>query len=314
MQAESASTVIAAEVAIATGDRAAAERLFGFLAPHQHRAISWGLLGMHWVGPTDWILGRLAALLGRPEEAAARLAAARGRAEIAGARPHVARIAFDEAGVVGGDRAVELRRLALDIARELGMPGLVARCAALPAPPPPTPAAAPRFRLARDGEVWAVESAEGRFHLKNSRGLEMLFRLIERAGEELHCLELAGGDGGEPDRGDAGELIDREARDAYRERLADLREELDEAEARADLGRAGRARAEIEALTAELARGIGLGGKPRRAGSAAERARIAVQRRIRDAIKKIAEQAPRLGSYLDAAVKTGTYCSYRPLL
>ncbi len=313
MSAETASTVLAAEVAIATGDRDEAARLYRFLAPHAHRAVSWGPLGMHWYGPTDWTLGRLAAVLGRPDEAAARLAAARERAEAIGARPHAARIAFDEAEVVGGERARELRRQALDIARQLDMPGLVARCEQRVASAPP-PASIERFRLARDGEVWAVDSAEGRFHLKNSRGLEMLSRLIERAGEELHCLDLAGSDAGDADRGDAGELIDREARDAYRERLSDLREQLDEAEARADLGRAARARDEIEALTAELARGVGLGGKPRRAGSAAERARIAVQRRIRDAIKKIGEQAPRLGSYLDAAVKTGTYCSYRPLM
>jgi hypothetical protein len=288
MRAETASTALAAEVAIAAGDRAAAERLYGFLVPHQHRSISWGLFGMHWYGPTDWILGRLAALLGRPDEAARRLAAARARAASIGARPHEARIAADQAE-------------------------LLARSEARPADaavPPPSDA---RFRIRRDGEVWAIDSAEGSFHLKNSRGLEILAHLVDRPGEEIHCLELAAGDPGDADRGDAGELIDREARDAYRARLADLRGRLDEAEERADLGRAERLRAEIDALTGELARGLGLGGKPRRAGSAAERARIAVQRRVRDAIKKIAEHAPRLGATLDATVRTGTYCSYRPL-
>lgn len=68
----------------------------------------------------------------------------------------------------------------------------------------------------------------------------------------------------------------------------------------------------MEALAAELARGLGLGGRARVAGSASERARINVQRHIRRAIRKIGEDHPDLGRYLDWTVKTGTFCSYQP--
>ena len=46
---------------------------------------------------------------------------------------------------------------------------------------------------------------------------------------------------------------------------------------------------------------------------AVERARITVQRRVREAIKKIADHEAELGRHLDWAVRTGTYCAYEPL-
>ena len=140
----------------------------------------------------------------------------------------------------------------------------------------------------------------------------MLDELVRQPGRELHALALMGPGGEGPDGGDAGEVLDSEAIADYRERLAALDAELAEAEGWADTGRAARARAEREAIAEELARGVGLGGRVRRTGAAAERARVNVQRRIRGAIKKIAETLPDLGSYLDRAVKTGTFCSYEP--
>ena len=89
--------------------------------------------------------------------------------------------------------------------------------------------------------------------------------------------------------------------------------ENQEAESFADSGRAERLRAEREALTNQLAAAVGLGGRGRRAGSAIERARVNVQRRIRDAIRKIAEQNPELARHLDWTVRTGAFCAYEPL-
>jgi hypothetical protein len=44
-----------------------------------------------------------------------------------------------------------------------------------------------------------------------------------------------------------------------------------------------------------------------------ERARVNVQRRLKDAIRRIGEQDPGLGRYLEATVRTGTYCVYQPV-
>ena len=107
-------------------------------------------------------------------------------------------------------------------------------------------------------------------------------------------------------------MLDEQAVQSYRRRLLELREELDEAEGFADAGRADRAREEIDFLTEELARAVGLGGRDRRAGAAAERARTAVQKRLRNAIRRIEEGLPELGRHLDQAIRTGTFCGYLP--
>ena len=165
--------------------------------------------------------------------------------------------------------------------------------------------------------MWSL-SCNGRVvRLKDSRSMRTLARLVASPDRDFHVLDLvAVGEpaaSGDPvDVGDAGELLDDRARDSYRRRLAELRETLAEAESMADQLRVTRAREEIEILGAELSRAVGLSGRQRRASGAAERARVAVQRRIRDAIRRIGETLPQMGRHLDWAVRTGSYCSYRP--
>ena len=140
------------------------------------------------------------------------------------------------------------------------------------------------------------------FRVRDSRGMQMLAELTLHPHREFHVLTLSGPSA--VDTGDAGEVIDREAADAYRERLEDLRAELEEAEAWGDLGRTERLREERDRIAKELTSGLGLSGRSRRAGQATERARINVQRRLREAIRRIGEQDPKLGRFLDRAVRT----------
>ena len=102
----------------------------------------------------------------------------------------------------------------------------------------------------------------------------------------------------DPGRGDVG-LLRREG-------------EYGEAERFNDPGRATRDRAEIEILTEELARATGLGGRDRKAASAAERARANVTMASRAALKRIAEVSSSLGRHLAATIRTGKLCSYTP--
>ena len=69
----------------------------------------------------------------------------------------------------------------------------------------------------------------------------------------------------------------------------------------------------IGKIEKQLARAVGLGGRDRKAASNVERARVNVQRRLKDAVRRIAEHDGALGRYLDATVRTGTYCVYRPV-
>jgi hypothetical protein len=190
---------------------------------------------------------------------------------------------------------------------------------ALPSAPPtaePSATTSLEFSLhARDKDFVVV--CNGRTtRLRLVRGLPMLAQLVQNPGCELHVLDLAvepDSDGSVVDRGDAGEVLDAKAREQYQRRIVDLRAEIDEAERFADALRADRARRELDLLIQQLSSAVGLGGRARRVGSAAERARIMVQRRVREAIKKVAEHEPELGRHLDWAIRTGTFCAYEPM-
>ena len=67
-----------------------------------------------------------------------------------------------------------------------------------------------------------------------------------------------------------------------------------------------------EILTQQLAAAMGLGGRHRQTGSAAERARSTVRQRLRAVLQRIAIEHPGLADHLTARVRTGTFCAYQP--
>lgn len=166
----------------------------------------------------------------------------------------------------------------------------------------------------REGGYWTLSWGAETVRLKDSKGLGYLARLVANPGVEFHALDLLGeGDAAvRADSGDVGPLLDPQAKAAYKRRIADLREDLAEAEANADAGRAARAREELAFLTDELARAVGLGGRDRTGASASERARVNVSRTMKAALAAIAEHAPTLGQHFAQAVRAGIYCSYNP--
>ncbi len=107
-------------------------------------------------------------------------------------------------------------------------------------------------------------------------------------------------------------MLDADARRAYKARLGELQGELQEAQEFNDIGRAARLREEMEMLADELNRATGLGGRARKAGSDAERARLNVTRAVRKVVRRIEAGCPVLGRHLDRAVQTGLFCAYRP--
>ncbi|MET0324715.1 MAG: transcriptional regulator, partial [Ilumatobacteraceae bacterium] len=102
------------------------------------------------------------------------------------------------------------------------------------------------------------------------------------------------------------------ARREYEERIRELQHDVDDARADHDTSRAERAELELDALVEQLSDAFGLGGRARPTGSSAERARTAVTFRMRSAIRKLSEVHPELGRHLTNAVRTGTWCAYRP--
>src|SRR5262249_17491848 len=175
-----------------------------------------------------------------------------------------------------------------------------------------TPSAGGVARLHREGDYWTVEYADTTSRLRDMKGLCYLAYLLRDPGREFHALDLMrmqmqrDGFGVPVDPGL--EVLDPQAKTDNRERLEELRADLEEAEAFHDTGRAARAREEMEAIGEQLAGAVGLHGRDRTVRSTAERARTTVTQRVRAAIKHIAQLQPALGDHLDDRIETGTFC------
>jgi tetratricopeptide (TPR) repeat protein len=178
------------------------------------------------------------------------------------------------------------------------------------APAPTAPIAWPVGNVFRkEGALWTVCFEHQVAHLPEVRGLQDIAQLLARPSEELHCVALAG----QPaDTGRGVEVLDEQARRAYRNRLHEIETELTEAQEANDPGSTERLEEERERLLDEMRKATGLGGRDRKMGDAAERARSAVTWRIRNAIKKLDAAHPALARHLAHAVKTGVFCSYTP--
>lgn len=183
-------------------------------------------------------------------------------------------------------------------------------------PPPPVGNA---FQNA--GDYWSLIFEGRAASVRDSKGLRYLSRLLAEPGRQLHVLDLVALERA-PDHsesviafaadGDAGELLDARAKEAYRRRLAEIDEDLAEALALGDPDRAAQSENERDILVRELSRAVGLGGRDRRAGSSSERARSAVTRAVRHALARIRKHHAPLGDHLDRTIRTGTYCVYSP--
>ena len=172
-----------------------------------------------------------------------------------------------------------------------------------------------------EGEYWTATYRGRTAHLRDSKGLSCIARLLAQPHCDVHVRDLAGWNqcSNAPDgfapllvEGDFGAILDARATAQYKERLAEARRELEEAGAAGDLGQAARARHEIEAITEQLASAYGLSGRPRRAGDRTERLRKAVTNSIRRALDRISAAHPELGRHLTYALRTGVVCTYRP--
>jgi tetratricopeptide (TPR) repeat protein len=174
--------------------------------------------------------------------------------------------------------------------------------------------ASQRNVFCREGDYWSVAFGGRLVHLRDLKGLRYLARLLADPGREFHVLDLVALETREavPVLRDMGAVLDARAKEAYRRRLVEIEEDIEEARGLGDLERAARGELEREFLVRELSRAVGLGGRDRRAGSASERARASVTRALRQALARIREHDPLLGEHLDRSVSTGTCCAYNP--
>jgi hypothetical protein len=310
-----------AETAAEVADLEICRACYQNLLPLSGQDALGGHVSVSYEGPIDRLLGRLQAVLGEHAEAEQKLRASLALAERRGFRAWVAQGRYDLARFLAArGRATEARQ-AFQAAAELGdecqMSGLVARAQAhlsgAEAPPVSAarPAATSQLVMSREGELYRLARGGLSVRIRASRGAELLARLVEAPGQEIHVLALAA-DEAPTVESNAGDSVDRSALRQYKARLQELSQLLAEAEQRADSARAEALRREQAALEREVSRALGLGGKVRQAGSTSERARVNVQRRLKDALERVAEASPELGAWLSRSVRTGTYCAFYP--
>lgn len=288
-------------VGLAEGDTAGARRDF------QEAAHLWNGVG----APYETALARMG--LGHAHRA-------EGNENRAVLEFQAARSGFERAGAV--EQAAEAVRTCGDARRD----DMRQRAWLPPARPSIGDASADETVFRREGDYWSVAFEGQTVRLRDLKGLRYLARLLADPGREFHVLDLvavesgwSGDAGRSAERSlafssglDAGVLLDAQAKEAYRRRLAEIEEDIEEARAIADDERAAQAEAERDFLLRELARAVGLSGRDRRVGSASERARASVTRAIRQAMARIHEYHPTLGEHLNRAIRTGTYCAYLP--
>lgn len=189
------------------------------------------------------------------------------------------------------------------------------------------------FRL--EGEYWTVAYEGVVCRVKDIIGLHYVGYLLHHPYKKIHVLELVAaienplegtttsavkrrgavvseGLRVEHGLGDAGAILDPRAKAAYKQQIAELRAELEDAQGDNDGGRAARIQEELEFLIQQLQEAVGLGGRDRRAVSIEDRARVNIQRAIKSALDRLTEHHPTLGRSLSKTIQTGTYCAYTP--
>ncbi len=323
-----------AEVCVGLADEHRAPILYELLRPFADR-YDVGLGATSCGGSIHRYLGMLATLQRRFDLAAAHFETATQANQLLGARPALARTQVAHAAMLqarGGpgdlDRARYLARMALTVADFTGMTTLggvaraiLASAGPADASPESLPSAVAREPfLWNDGDYWTL-GYEGRtIRLRATRGLHYLAHLLREPGREMLAFDLLAAAGspeasesGRPARNvELGPRLDARAVASYRERMAELREELSEARRVNDLGRCDRLQAELEIIGDSLRTAFGLGHRRRLSGSDSERARVTVTKRIRDVIRKLDAIHPELAHHLRASVRTGMVCSYTP--
>ncbi len=299
-----------AELAFALDDERCAQAAYDALLPYAELPVMGSLLAIVCFGSVHRPLGLAALTCGKVDLAVEHLGAALAANEELGHRPAAIQ-AQAELGLArlrrakGDDpRGRALLQDAIAAAEAIGMTGLAARWRDMagatpsamagvePAAALMTPVQSGMWRVALDGQVAIVPDRVG---------LRYLTQLVTAPGRAVPALALVVQGATERVESSPHAVMDRRAVAELRERIRDLR---------AQDVLSSRERDELAALTRELVRATGLGGRARSFADAPERARTAVRKAIKRAIDEISLANPAVGQHLARRVETGAVCCY----
>jgi hypothetical protein len=101
-----------------------------------------------------------------------------------------------------------------------------------------------------DGDAWLVGWRGTSGRMRRTKGMADIARLLAQPNREIHVLDLVG-EGATVAETGTGDTIDDRARSSYRARLADIDEELADADSMGDAARSVRRHVERDALLGE---------------------------------------------------------------
>jgi|GEM_PF-3554852 len=187
----------------------------------------------------------------------------------------------------------------------------------------------------KEGKRWFIAYEGKTLRPNDMKGLNYIAHLLRNREKQIHVLDLLDvvvqrdgdlraaqygtmvdqqlqEDGMAKSRGGAAdEILDSQAREEYRQRLADLQADLDLAQRNNDPGNVKKIAEEIDFIKTELGRAYGISG-PRKSWDIADTARKAVSRCIKTSIERIRKEHEALADHLHGSIKTGRSCSYSP--
>jgi hypothetical protein len=168
-----------------------------------------------------------------------------------------------------------------------------------------------KYLLKNKGSNWEVAFQDVTKTLNQSKGMTYIAHLLRNPRQDIFCFALrsaAVGDDGTVILGSAGPTLDQKAINDYKEKIENIKEELQIASG----DRKAKLLEEQETLLKELGLATGLGGRKRNQSDDLERARQSVSRAIHGALKGIKQIHPPFHQHLENTIHVGTVLSYRP--
>ncbi len=166
----------------------------------------------------------------------------------------------------------------------------------------------------RQNDIWRLAFDGETAQLKDSVGMGYIARLLLEPNRDIPAVTLLAARAGIDPRlasGSAVEVLDNVGLERLKTAYRELLQEIEEAESNNDLHRAEKLRSELDSLSTELARVIGLGGRVRKVTDA-DRVRKAVSMAVTRATTRIKKEHAVLGRHLETSISMGLTFRYAP--
>jgi hypothetical protein len=183
----------------------------------------------------------------------------------------------------------------------------------------------------RENDIWQIEYNGEKCLMKNSKGHEHIYYLLNRPGQMISAMDLvqkgvgpAGEDSGlnkaqlnnaglhEHHFKEADAATDKRSLAEYRENLREIEGEIEHAKEYSLSGILNAAEAQKAELLLHIKQTTNLFGRPKKCADPNERARSTATKVINKAIQLIEKDIPSLGKHLRGSINTGNSMAYKP--